>query len=385
MYIQRHINTEITAMANCYPVVTLLGPRQSGKTTAVRHLFADYPYINLEEPDVLEAIKADPRKFLRLHKSGVIIDEIQRLPELLSYIQAVVDSNQQTGQFILTGSHQLALAEAITQSLAGRTAVLHLLPFSMAELAAQKFIFDVDQYLISGFYPRIFTNNIIPTKYYRDYVSTYVERDLRQLINIKDMSLFRKCLKLCAGRVGQILNAHNLSQEVGVSSHTIKAWLSILEALYIIILLPPYFKNFSKRAIKSPKLYFVDVGLACYLLGITEPEQIARDPLRGSLFENMVIMEFYKKQYNAGTNAELYFFRDNNQNEVDLILPKGRQLIPIEIKSAETFHPNFLHGLAFFNRINQSEQPTGYLIYAGDRTIEIKDYNVINYKDILKI
>ncbi len=385
MYIYRQIESEILEMAVSYPVVTLTGPRQSGKTTVIRHVFKDYPYINLEAPDVLEEIKSDPRKFLRIYKNGVIIDEIQKFPELLSYIQVTVDEDKKLGQFILTGSHQLALAQAVTQSLAGRTALLNLLPLSIAELQSQHKNMETDEYLVSGFYPRIYESNITPLKYYRDYVGAYVERDIRQLINIKDMSLFRKCVKLLAGRVGQILNHQNLANEVGVSSHTIKSWLSILEALYIIILLPPYFENFGKRAIKSPKVYFTDVGLACYLLGITEVMQISRDPLRGSLFENMVVMEFFKNRYNKGLSGDLYFYRDNNQNEVDLIFKKGSSLVPVEIKSSETFQRHFIKGLEKFNNISNNNPRVGFLVYAGTRSMAIKDFHVINFHDIASI
>lgn len=378
MYIKRQIEQEIRDMAASYPVVTLTGPRQCGKTTVIKHIFQHYPYINLEAPDILDEIKADPRRFLRLHKEGVIIDEIQRYPELLSYIQVVVDEEKKLGQFILTGSNQLALSAAVSQSLAGRTALLNLLPLSITEVGNIKNN-EVDHYLFSGFYPRIYEINMPPVKYYRDYVGSYVERDIRQLIHIKDISLFKKCLKLLAGRLGQILNYQSLANEVGVSGHTIKAWLSILEALYIIKLLPPYFENFGKRAIKSPKIFFIDVGLACYLLGIREISQVERDPLRGALFENMVIMEFFKMRYNKGETGDLYFFRDNNQNEIDLVFKQGAQLVPVEIKSSETFQSYFLKGLEKFNEIANNTPPIGFLIYAGEKSMSIRSSHVLNF------
>ena len=382
MYIKRHIEQEIRDMAAFYPVVTLTGPRQCGKTTVIKHLFHHYPYINLEAPDMLDEVKADPRRFLRLHKEGVIIDEIQRYPELLSYIQVIVDEEKKLGQFILTGSNQLELTAAVSQSLAGRTALLNLLPLSMTEVGENR---EVDNYIFSGFYPRIYEMNILPVKYYRDYVGSYVERDIRQLIHVKDINLFKKCLKLLAGRIGQILNYQNLANEVGVSGHTIKSWLSILEALYIIKLLPPYFENFGKRAIKSPKIFFIDVGLACYLLGIREMQQVARDPLRGALFENMVIMEFFKMRYNKGETGDLYFFRDNNQNEVDLVFKQGAQLVPVEIKSSETFQSYFLKGLDRFNEMVNNIPPIGFLIYAGEKSMPVRDFHVLNFHDIPNI
>lgn len=382
MYIKRDIETEILSMSGNYPVVTLTGPRQSGKTTVARHMFPNYPYVNLEAPDILEAVKADPRKFIRQHSDGVIIDEIQRFPELLSYIQVFVDEDQKNGKFILTGSHQLSLSQAISQSLAGRTAVLQLLPLCVHELAAAGLQMDTNELLINGFYPRMFFNNIEAYKYYRDYVGTYVERDIMQIINVKNMSVFRKFLKLCAGRVGQLLNVSNLANEVGVSSHTINHWLSVLESLYIIIRLPPFFENFGKRLVKSPKLYFVDPGLACYLLGITDISQIDRDPLRGALFENMIVIDLYKINCNLGNIAELYFYRDNNQREIDLIIQQGRKLIPIEIKSSESFSRHFLSNLNLFHNITNSEQP-GILIYEGLYEAKVNNNVIINYTNAL--
>lgn len=381
MYIKRRIEDEILAMSRVYPVVTLTGPRQSGKTTVIRHLFPHYPYVNLEAPDVFDRIKADPRRFLRTHHEGVIIDEIQKFPELLSYLQVIVDEQKKMGQFILTGSQQLALNESISQSLVGRTALLNLLPLSIDEAKNQAPL-ELDELLYRGFYPRVYEVNLSSTKYFRDYVGAYVERDIRQLIHVKDMSLFRKFMKLLAAKTSQVLNYQSLATDVGTTHHTIKSWLSILEALYIVKLLPPYFENFGKRAIKSPKLYFIDVGLACYLLGISEVAQLSRDPLRGALFENMIVMEFIKNNYNQGSDQDLYFFRDNNQLEVDVVFKKGSRLIPIEIKSSETFHHHFIKNLDTFNKICNNNPPQGFVVFGGNDSFEIQDYHVLSFRDL---
>lgn len=272
--LDRDLTHELHQMALSYPVITLLGPRQSGKTTMVRKLFPHKPYVSLENPDERALAESDPRAFLERFPQGAILDEIQRQPQLLSYIQGIVDEKETLGLFILTGSYQLELHESITQSLAGRTAILKLLPFTIAELSAYNVQLTLDDYLLHGMYPRIYKNNLNPNKFYRDYVQTYVERDVRKMINIKDLSLFQNFLKLCAGRIGQIFNAQHISNELGISYHTVNNWLSILEASFLVFRLQPYFENFGKRIIKSSKLYFTDVGLATYLLDISTTEQV---------------------------------------------------------------------------------------------------------------
>lgn len=376
---------ELIRSAKSYPVVTLIGPRQAGKSTLARTCFPDMPYLNLEDPEVRRYATTDPRSFLNQVPEGAILDEIQNVPELLSYIQVLVDEKKQNGLFILTGSHQLALHGAISQSLAGRTAILTLLPLSIRELSNNGFELTVDKYILNGGYPRIFEQNLNPTRTYADYYRTYVQRDVRQMINIKDLNLFEKFVKLCAGRIGSVFEASSLANEVGVSSHTINNWLSIMEASFIIFRLQPYFENFGKRMIKSPKLYFTDVGLASYLLDIESLPQLKRDPLRGALFENLVVLEMMKYRLNQGAAPNIYYYRDNHKNEVDLIVKSGHELIPVEIKSAETFHADFLKSVKFFKKVTADRSPKGYVVYAGYLEQQLKDIDVLNYKDIARI
>lgn len=384
--ISRELAKELTEMAACYPVVTVIGPRQSGKTTLVRRLFPNKPYVSFEDMDERELAASDPKGFLARYPEGAIFDEIQRLPALLSYIQGIVDKQQIKGMFILTGSHQLQLHESVSQSLAGRTAILKLLPFTINELKkGNRVLFSLDEYIFKGMYPRIFKENISPSKFYRDYVQTYIERDVRQMVNIKDLQVFQHFLKLCAGRIGQIFNSHSLSNELGVTHNTVRNWLSVLEASFLVFRLQPYYENFGKRIIKSPKLYFTDTGLASYLLDIREISQIERDPLRGSLVENLVILECFKNQLNKGIEPSLFYYRDSNNNEIDLLFKSGSKLIPIEIKSAKTFNSEFLKNLKYFENISASRFSRGYLIYSGEQEQNIGNIQLLNYTNIHKI
>jgi predicted AAA+ superfamily ATPase len=376
----RFLTSELEEFAKQYPIVTVMGPRQSGKTTLVRHAFPDKSYVNLEALDIQELAQADPRAFLARYPQGAILDEIQRVPSLLSYIQVIVDEHPQKGMFILTGSHQLELHEAITQSLAGRTALLNLLPLSLAEMTGAHIEYSLDEALLKGGYPRIFHDQLDPTKAYRNYFQTYVERDLRQLINVKDLTQFQRFVKLCAGRIGQLLNLESLSNDVGVSSNTLKEWISILEASFILIRISPFHENFGKRVIKSSKLYFTDVGLASYLLGIENVAQMARDPLRGHLVENLVVLELIKSRLNQGLDPHLYFFRDAHGHEVDLIFQSAHELIPIEIKAAETFNSSFLKNLIFFQELAGKRASRGVVIYAGNEEQRIDSFQLLNYK-----
>ncbi len=367
--IKRIIEDVLKNLANQYPVVTITGPRQSGKTTLIRNVFANKQYVNLESPDIRQFAVNDPKGFLAQYNNA-ILDEIQRAPELLSYIQPIVDENKEQGQFIITGSQQFEVLNNISQSLAGRTALLKLLPFSISEI---KNIVDVsltNKLIYTGFYPRIYDMNLDPHQAIGDYIVTYVERDIRQLISIKDLNLFEKFLKLCAGRIGQLLNFQGLANDVGVSHTTVKSWISILEASYIIFLLPPWYNNFSKRLVKSPKLYFYDVGLASYLLGIENEKQVFRDPLRGNLFENLVVAEVLKYRFNKGKKSNLFFYRDSTGLEIDLIYETGRNIYPIEIKSGATISEDFFKNLKKFIKFDGLDIPYGGAIFYGGNEIQ---------------
>lgn len=352
-----------------YPVVTITGPRQSGKTTLCRKVFPDKPYANLESPDIRQFAVDDPRGFLAQYPDGAILDEIQRAPDLVSYIQPMVDADSREGRFILTGSQQFEVSNTINQSLAGRTALIKLLPFTMAEVQSGYSLPDTDRLLYHGFYPRIWDKRLDPTQALGDYFETYIERDLRQLTTIKDLNRFQRFIKLCAGRVGQLLNVSSLANDAGISHTTAGNWLSILEASYILFLLQPYHRNISKRLVKSPKLYFYDVGLAVFLLGIENEKQLIRDPLRGSLFENAVIADALKYRFNQGKRGNLYFYRDSKGNEVDLLLVHEPDLFPIEIKAGMTIARDYFKGLNHFAKLFPDNIPMGSgLVYGGDKT-----------------
>lgn len=385
MQIQRSILTELKQLLGEYPVVTILGPRQAGKTTLAKDFLKGFGYVNLEDPESREIASKDPKAFLASLREKTIIDEVQRVPGLLSYIQVDVDANPGNGRYVLTGSHQLSLREAITQSLAGRTALLHLLPLSIAELHSANIRFtDFETYAFTGFLPRIHKHAQRPATAYSNYYQTYVERDVRQLIQLKDASLFEKTLKLLAGRTGQIVDYSSIANDVGVDAKTIRNWISILEASFILFKLPPYFENFGKRVVKSPKYYFTETGLLCHLLGIREPAQITRDPLVGAIFENLVVMECAKARFNQGRPAELYYFRDAKGNEVDLLIPEGRQLKALEIKSATTFKMDHLKGLRRFRSL-ATNLTTSYLIYNGDAQTLSDATKALNFQDIHQV
>jgi len=381
MYIKRDIEEEVLNMAGEYPVITITGPRQSGKTTLARHLFTNLPYYSFENPDIRLQAEEDPRAFLNGIPNGAVLDEIQNAPFILSYLQQIVDEQKSKQTYILTGSNQFSLLSSITQSLAGRTAILKLLPFSFNEISST-LNRKTDEIIHTGFYPAVFRSKLNPTKIYRNYYETYLERDLRQLIQIKDLSLFQKFMKICAGRIGNLFNASAIASETGVSVKTIQSWVSILEASFVVMQLHPFFENLNKRMIKSPKLYFYDTGLASYLLGIEEAGQLNRDPLRGALFENMIVMEFVKKRLNKGYNHNLYFYRDSHHLEIDLIRKNGNELITFEIKSAQTFHPDFLKGLFKLKKMFGDRVTGQYLIYDGEVKSSVKGVVIQNFRDI---
>ncbi len=386
--IKRDISKELIECAAEYPVVTILGPRQSGKTTLVQMTFPDRPFFSLEYPDVRAAAEADPRGFLSQTEDlsasrtqqagGAILDEVQRLPALLSYIQGIVDKAGKPGMFILTGSHQPRLHEAISQSLAGRTAMLTLWPFSLSELRRYKPDWGAFELIVRGAFPRLHEEGLEPRRFYNGYLQTYVERDVRALIHLRDLSQFQKFLTLLAGRVGQVVNFTSLSNDVGVSATTIKHWLSVLKASYVVFELPPFFVNIRKRVIKSPKIYFTDVGLAAFLLGIHTEEQAYRDPLRGNLYENLVITEIIKGALAKGIRPEIYFFRDSHGTEVDLLIREKGEVVPVEIKSAATFSTDFLKGLARFRALGLRRVAAGAVLYNGEQRFGIRGVRIFN-------
>lgn len=383
-YIDRTLSRELRLALAEYPVVTVLGPRQSGKTTFVRNECPGYSYANLEEPEWRDRAINDSKAFFSTLPLPLIIDEVQRVPELLSYIQVMVDAEGLNGRIILTGSHQLRLSQAISQSLAGRTAILTLLPLSIEELGSRVDSESRESVLNKGFLPRIHDQGQEPTRAYRNYFQTYVERDLRSLLLVKDLARFETFMRLLAGRVGQVFVASALANEIGVSYKTVQEWVSILEASYIILRLPPFHENYGKRLIKAPKLYFVEPGLACYLLGIETSAQLERDPLFGNLFENMVVIEAVKSRLHRGKDPSLYFFRDNNGMEVDLVLDRRPAPLPIEIKASMTYHSDFLKNARRFLELSGSTS-YGCLIYSGDIETTGDRIKTVNYKNVSNI
>lgn len=340
VYIHRELVDVIEEASHYFSVITITGPRQSGKTTLIRNEFKQLPYYSLENPDIRSYAENDPVAFLNRHREGMILDEVHNAPSLLSYIQGIVDEHPER-KFILSGSSQFAMLKKVTQSLAGRTAVFELLPLSYSEVRGHSEAKSLDSLLFEGFYPAIYAGRNIPKFFYPSYVKTYLDKDVRDLLQIKDMMQFHTFIRLCAGRIGSLFKASELANEIGVSSNTITSWLSVLQASYIVVLLPPYFENSRKRLTKAPKLYFTDTGLACHLLGIESVQQLSRDKMRGALFENFIVMEAMKRRYNQGKESNLYFYRDSHQNEVDLILKNSTGVYGIEIKSSMTYHVDF--------------------------------------------
>lgn len=368
MFIKRKIAARLKKLSTQFPVLGILGPRQSGKTTLAKALFPNYKYINLEELDTRLFAADDPRRFLKSieKEEGVILDEIQRVPDLMSYIQGDVDKKQKAGFFILTGSENILLNQHINQSLAGRIALTTLLPLSLEELEeASLSPQDLESTLFKGFYPPLFQKNRDHKEWLQSYIQTYIERDVRNIKQITDLSLFQKFLQLCAGRVGQILDLTSLGNDCGITAHTVRAWLSILEATYVIFLLQPHYKNFSKRLIKSPKLYFYDTGIACHLLSIQSPEELITHYLRGGLFESMILSDLSKQRFNSGHSSNLYYWRDKSGLEVDCIIDQGIALTPIEIKSAETINTDFFTALTKWNQLAGNDPANSYIIYGG--------------------
>ncbi|HEY85115.1 MAG TPA: ATP-binding protein [Chloroflexi bacterium] len=380
--IERILAKKITALAQKFPVVTLTGPRQSGKTTLVKALFPDLPYVSLEEPDIRQIALSDPRGFLANFSRGAVLDEVQHTPDLFSYLQSIVD-NTSNAQFILSGSSNFLLPEKISQTLAGRSAVLHLLPFSLLELKRGGFTFEgYEDLIFKGQYPRIYDRDIAPTDFYPSYIQTYVERDVRLIKNITDANAFIQFTQLCAGRSGQLLNYASLANDAGISPNTARAWISILEASYIVYRLHPYHKNFNKRLVKSPKLYFYDTGLACSLLGIRSQEQVNTHFLKGALFENLIINEFVKRALNRGERRYPYFWRDSRGDEIDCLLAERNTLIPVEIKSGKTAVSSYFKNINYWRRLGGNAE--GYVVYGGDTTLRTKDGLLLSWRDIIE-
>ncbi len=379
--IEREIMPRLTALFRQYPFVTVTGPRQSGKTTLCRAAFPDLAYANLEAPDQRDFAESDPRSFLAQFGEGAIIDEVQHVPALLSYLQVLADERGRNGLFVLTGSEQFRLSDAISQSLAGRTALLRLLPFSLAERQRTGASEAMDDIIYSGFYPRILDQGLEPHQALGDYFETYVERDVRRLGEIRNLSSFRRFVRLCAGRVGQLVNLSSLGSDAGVSHTTAREWLTVLEASYIVFQLPPFHANIRKRLIKSPKFYFYDVGLASYLIGIENKGQVAAHPLRGALFENVVVAEALKHRFNRGRRSNLSFFRDARGLECDILYETGRGIGAIEVKSGSTVASDYCDSL---NRIADlmSNISAKAVVYGGEARQSRGDCEIVPLGDL---
>lgn len=385
-YIHRELSSVLEEAYRYFSVITVTGPRQSGKTTLIRNLFPHLPYYSLESLDIRSFAENDPIAFLNQNEEGMILDEVHNAPDLLSYIQGIVDEHPDK-RYILSGSSQFAMLKRVTQSLAGRTAVFELMPLSYSETKDLTADVPLDKLLFNGFYPAIYSGRNVPEFLYPAYMKTYLDRDVRDLLHIKDMMQFHIFIKLCAGRIGSLFKASELANEIGVSPNTITSWLSVLQASYIVTLLPPYFENTSKRLTKMPKLYFLDTGLACYLLGIESPEQLSRDKMRGALFENFVVTEALKQRYNQGKESNLYFYRDSNQNEIDLLLKRNTRLYGIEIKSSMTYHKDFEKALKRIDEWVKAPVDGKAVVYAGNfenTAGEIKLLNYTNMDEVLK-
>lgn len=397
--IKRTLAPVLEEAATHYPIVTLTGPRQSGKTTLVRACFDAYDYVSLEDPDERAFALEDPKGFLAQFEGGAILDEVQRAPSLFSYIQGIVDERDTPGQFILTGSQNFLLLEKITQSLAGRTAILHLLPFSRSELRGGKSLpldrvgtklprrkntgGDLAETLFTGFFPRIHDRQMPPHDWLRNYYQTYIERDVRTLLNVGDLEAFGRFVRLCAGRCGQLLNVSSLGADCGVSHATAARWLSVLESSFIVYLLRPHYRNFSKRLVKSPKLYFLDTGLLCYLLRIREEAGVRDHAQRGAIFESYVVGEVLKAALHAGREPDAYFWRDAAGHEVDLVLDRGETLVPVEMKSGETIGSDFFKGLNYWRSLPGQADAPAALVYGGGKSMSRGGVTVYSWRDWL--
>ena len=380
---RRNLEATLRRLGGYFPVVAITGPRQSGKTTLARTVFADKPYVSLEDPAERAFAEADAHGFLARFADGAVFDEAQRWPDLFSHLQGLVDTRRTPGRFILTGSQQFGLLAGVTQSLAGRVGMTQLLPLSLDELPALPD--STDLAIGAGGYPALHAQGIPTADWFPSYVATYVERDVRQLLGVQDLSTFQRFLRLCAGRSGQLLNLSALAGEAGIAHSTARAWLSILEASYIVQLLPPYHRNFGKRLVKTPKLYFVDTGLACWLLGIRSAAQLALHPLRGALFETLVVGEFFKARCHAGRSADLFFWRDNGGNEADLLFEDEGRVQTVEIKSGATVTPDYIRAGLKSARFAGAEARVPWLVHGGNDTYTRSGVEVIGWRDLARV
>ena len=379
----RDAEKTLIRLAKSFPVVAITGPRQAGKTTLAKAVFKDKPYVSLENPDEREFAQNDPKRFLARFPNGAVLDEVQRCPALLSWLQGVVDQRGVMGDFVLTGSAQFDLIEGITQTLAGRVGRVELLPLSSSELkAANQLPNSLSQMLIQGGYPALYDRKITPQDWFSNYVATYVERDVRQLISVRNLGQFQTFLKMCASRTGQLINLTSLGADCGISAVTAKQWLSVLETSYIVTLLRPHHSNFGKRLVKTPKIYFLDSGLAAWLMGIRSAETLETHAARGALFESWVVSELYKKRLNAGLSIDLYFWRDNTGNEIDLIVENEKGLQPIEIKSGSTYASDWSQGLKKWQALAKNKSLEPAILYGGESNFEREGLKVWGWRDV---
>ena len=382
-FIPRTITQSLIDQQEKFPILGITGPRQSGKTTLLKHLFNNYKYISLENPDIRSFALDDPKGFLKKYDTNVILDEVQRVPELFSYIQTIVDESGKMGQFILSGSQNFHLLNSITQTLAGRIALFKLLPLDFKELKKEQLLVpSYSEACVKGFYPAIFDRNIDPSVFYANYINTYLEKDVTELINIRDINSFRTFIALCAARAGQLLNLNALANDCNISQPTARAWLSILESSYIVFLLQPYHENFNKRLVKSPKLYFYDSGLVCHLLNIRTSRELEENRLLGNIFENMIISEFQKQNFHQYLHQQYYFWQDSNNHEIDLLIKTAKGFDIFEVKATQTIRQSLFAGMDYFESIAENPQIKKTLIYGGTENQKRTKYSILGWPDV---